>query len=315
MQTAESKQSEKDARRVLWGSLIVLVLLTVGLLIISLERIAEARTATVDFPASLPGTGGLVAGAPVWIAGHEVGEVVSVALLPAAAGSEGSRIVAMARLPEKYLPLVRADSRAHLTSAQLMGPAILEISAGSANAPALAPGDTIPALYEPDQIDEALARTRGMLGGADTLLSELRTITALYRQRAPHIEALKRSAGQASVELERVQRTLQEGPLTAALADARLAERMARVRAAVADLQRGLARYRAGSLGADMDALGARVDSLTAELAALDSTAADVSGFVGRFAADSALSVETARTRAQMDSLMSDVMSNPFMFF
>ena len=81
MTTAESRTDRKDRRRTLWGSVIVVLLLAIAVLIISLENIAEAGNETVDYTTSLPGTGGLVAGAPVWIAGHEVGEVVSVGLL------------------------------------------------------------------------------------------------------------------------------------------------------------------------------------------------------------------------------------------
>lgn len=315
MQTSDGRATDRDRRRVLWGSLILLVLLSIAVMIISLERIAEARTTTIDVAASLPGSGGLGAGAPVWIAGHEVGEVVSVALLPAGAGREGSRIVAIARMPEEYLPLLRTDSRARLTSAQLMGPAILAISPGSAAAAGLEPGDTIPAAYEPDQIDEAVARTRGVLGGADTLLAQLRAIGALYQGRRPGIEALQRSAAEASLELERAKRTLAYGPMSGALGDARLAERVQRVRAAVTELQRGLGRYTAGSLGTDMEALGARADALGEELAALDSATADLSGFLGRYAADTAISRQAARAAAQMDSLRREAMSNPFMFF
>ena len=315
MTTDESRTDRKNRRRTLWGSVIVVVLLVIAVVIISLENIAEAGTETVDYTASLPGTGGLVAGAPVWIAGHEVGEVVSVGLLPPASGREGSRIVAIARIPEEYGSLVRADSRARLTSAQLMGPAILEISPGSAQATALAPGDTIPAAYEPDQVDEALQRTRGVLTGADSLVSELKTIAALYQARRPRIDAVQSSAADASAELERTKRLLAEGPLAGALHDARITERVGRLRAAVAELQSGLARYTAGPLAEDLDGLAARADALATELATLDSAAAGLSGFLGRYGADSAIARQAGRAGAQMDSLTREIMANPFMFF
>lgn len=314
MDTPESRAQRKDARKALSGALIVAGLIALAILIISLDEVVQGRVETVDIVAELPESGGLVSGAAVWIAGHEVGEVIAVALLPPSA-EVGPRILATARIPESFLPLIRRDSRAYLTSAQLMGHRILEFSPGTAAAPGLAAGDTVRAAHSPHRLDEALGTARGILGDIDSLAGQLRLVASLYRERRPAIDALQRSVGLASAELDIATAAFAEGPLSAALSDARLAERFAAVRAALAEIQQGLARYSTGPLAGNTDALRARADSLRAELATLDSAAADVSGFLGRFAADSAIGREAARAGAQMDSLTREVMSNPLMFF
>ncbi|HUF11967.1 MAG TPA: MlaD family protein [Longimicrobiales bacterium] len=302
------------------GLLILLGLAALAVLIVSLDEIEEGRVKTVDVAAELPESEGLAAGAAVWIAGYQVGEVVSVALLPPAGGDgngdgDGSRIVATVRLPADHLRLLRTDSRAHLTAASLMGDAILEFSPGSVHAPRLTAGDTIPAAYGPDQMKLALGTARGVLVELDTLAQRLRHIAGLYRERRPMLDELSRSIEVASAGLDRTARSLEEGPLPAALADARLGERFDRVRAALARIEQGLGRYSTGVLGENVAGAQARADSLRAEIALLDSAAADVSGFLGRFQADSAIGVATGRASAQMDSLAREVMSNPLKFF
>lgn len=318
MDTPERNLEDRDRRRVRRGLLIVLGLVALAVLIISLDEIAESRVETVDIAAELPESEGLAAGAAVWIAGYQVGEVVKVALLPPAGGAGeggGSRIVATARLPADHLRLLRTDSRAHLTAASLMGDAILEFSPGTAHAPRLAAGDTIPAAYGPDQMKQALGTGRRVLVELDTLAQRLRHIAGLYRERRPMLDELSRSIEVASAGLDRAARSLEEGPLPAALADARLGERFDRVRAALAQIEHGLGRYSTGVLGENVAGAQARADSLRAEIAVLDSAAADVSGFLGRFQADSAIGVAAGRASAQMDSLAREVMSNPLSFF
>ena len=303
-----------ERRKALGGVLILLALLILAVVIVSLDEIIAARSATVDLYAELPQTEGLASGAAVWVAGHEVGEVLEVRLLPPARDSLDNRVLAVARVPRELLTLLRADSRADVTSRSLMGDAVLAISPGSPGAPRLEPTDTIRPAYGPERISAALESARRAVVEVDTLLARMRQVGALYRARRPMIERVTRSIDVASREMERTGQLLSEGPLPA-LQDARIAERFAALRASLATLEAGLARYAGGSLGGRMTGTRGRADSLRLELARLDSLATDPHGFVGRMRTDSALMVESARARAQMDSLVEEVMSNPLMFF
>ena len=304
-----------DRRRSLGGILILLGLIGLAVVIISLDEILAARTPMVDVHAELPESGGLVAGAPVWIAGHTVGEVTAVTLRPPEFIGP-SRVIAIARIPRSHLALLRADSRARLAKPRLAGDPVLDLSPGTAAAPAFIASDTIPAVHTPNRAAETMASARALLVEVDTLMDGLRQVAALYRARQPMIEQVTRSVDLATIELDRTAVALRESPLTGALADARLQERFARVRTALTTLQTGLGRYTSGPLGERIASLSVRADSLQADVALLDSlTASPNYGFIGRIRTDSALSVEAGRTTAQMDTLVQEVLKNPFMFW
>ena len=302
-----------EGRRTLAGVLIIVALVTLAVVIITLDEILASRVEMVDVHAVLPQTDGLASGAPVRIAGHEVGTVLAVTLLPP--GPAGShRVVARARMPREYFDLLRQDSRARTAKPGFVGDPMLEIDPGS-GAAAFPEGDTIPPEFTPERVATALAGSRRLLAEVDTLLVSFRAVSAAYATRRPLIDQVARSVQLASTELERTRTAFENSPLRGALADAGLRERLDHVRTALGTLQAGLGRYASGPLGTRLAAAAARADSLQAELATLDSAAASTDGFIGRVRADSALGVEGARTRAQLDSLVEDVTSNPLMFF
>ena len=314
MEETSRKPGRSQGRRTLAGILIIAALIALGAIIISLDEIMASRVEMVEVYAVLPETDGLASGAPLRIAGHEVGTVLAVTLLPP--GSAGShRVLAHARLPREYFDLLRADSRARTTKPGFVGDPLLEIEPGSAAAPPLTAGDTIRPEFADERIATALAGSRRLLAEVDTLLVSFRAVSGSFATRRAMIEDVTRSVELATIELERTRAAFAASPLRGALSDAGLRGRMERVRASLATLQAGLGRYASGPLGVQLAAVAARADSLQAELAVLDSAASSTDGFAGRFRADSALAVEGARTRAQLDSLVEDVTSNPFMFF
>ena len=300
-------------RRALGGILIVGALVALGAVVISLDEILASRVEMVDVHAVLPETDGLASGAPVRIAGHEVGTIMAVTLLPP--GPAGShRVLARARIPRDAFGLLRDDTRARTTRPGFVGDPLLEIDPGVGGAP-FPEGDTIPPEFSPEAVASALTSARRLLADVDTLMVSFRTVTDAYASRRPMIDHVGRSIGQAMTELEQTRVAFEQSPLRDALGDDGVRVRIARLRAALGTLQGGLARYASGPLGDQLAAVAARADSLQAELAVLDSAASSTDGFVGRVRADSALGVAGARTRAQLDSLIEDVTSNPFMFF
>lgn len=314
MESTSPKHERSQGRRSLAGLLIIGALLALGAVIISLDEIMASRVEMVEVHAILPQTDGLASGAPVRVAGHEVGTVLAVLLLPP--GPAGShRVLARATIPREHFELLRRDSNARTTRPGFVGDPLLEIDPGSADAPPLTEGDTIPPQFSHERMATAMASTRRLLGEVDTLLVSFRALSAAYGSRRPLIDEVSRSVELAMLELEQTRVAFAGSPLRSAFADAGLRARMERLRAALGTLQAGLGRYASGPLGDRLAALTARTDSLQAELAVLDSAASSSDGFVGRMRADSALQVEGARTRAQLDSLVEDVKSNPFMFF
>ena len=207
-----------QGRRALGGILIVATLVALGAVVISLDEILSSRTEMVELHAVLPQTDGLAAGAPVRIAGHEVGTVLSVTLMPPGpAGSD--RVLARARIPREHFDLLRQDTRARIAKPGFVGDALLEIDPGSAAAGRLAAGDTIRPEFAPERVATAIAGSRRLLAEVDTLLVSFRTVSVAYRTRRPMIEQVARSIDQANTELERTRLAFENSPMRDALSD------------------------------------------------------------------------------------------------
>jgi ABC-type transporter Mla subunit MlaD len=86
---------------------------------------------------------GVLQGTEVWLAGQKVGIVADVTFRPPATDTL-ERVLITTDFLEEALPNVRQDSYAHIRPAgNLMGAAVISISAGTATSPPLHDGDTI----------------------------------------------------------------------------------------------------------------------------------------------------------------------------
>jgi phospholipid/cholesterol/gamma-HCH transport system substrate-binding protein len=85
--------------------------------------------------------GGLISNAPVWLAGTQVGRVESVELGTRPDGEPGVRVVL--QVNSSVRDRIRTDSHASIGTIGLLGDRYVEISLGTAEAPALEPGAEI----------------------------------------------------------------------------------------------------------------------------------------------------------------------------
>src|SRR5882762_1100290 len=86
---------------------------------------------------------GVLAGTEVWLAGEKVGLVSDVSFRPPSTDTT-QRVLITTDFLEEALPNVRRDSYAHIRPAgNLMGAAVISISAGTVTSPPLHDGDTI----------------------------------------------------------------------------------------------------------------------------------------------------------------------------
>lgn len=121
---------------------------------------------------------GLRAGAPVWLAGVGVGRVTSVHF----GESLGDRRVRVEfEIQRAALPRVRADSVAHIGTQGLLGDKLIEISVGSAGAPAIGPGAVLESQSPVDleamiaEAGEAVKRVRDAADRAATVVTQIAT--------------------------------------------------------------------------------------------------------------------------------------------
>ncbi|RIL03478.1 MAG: hypothetical protein DCC71_15155 [Proteobacteria bacterium] len=113
---------------------------------------------------------GLIEGAPVRLAGKDVGVVESVAF--GELGGDKPPVRIGLRVDRSVRDRIRADSRASIGTIGLLGDKYVELSMGSPEAPVLDDGAEVPAVTPPD-LQEMLAKGTQALDGIATLAANL----------------------------------------------------------------------------------------------------------------------------------------------
>lgn len=171
-------------KAVTWAELRVgvLVLATIALLAVFVfyatggGRILASQT---DYRTYLPDVAGLKPGAPVRLAGLEVGTVQQVRLTAEFPGDRSRQTEIFFRLRRDYADYVRSDSRAFITTEGLLGESVLEVDPGLA-------GDRIPA-------GGAVPGTQR--GNIKTIVENVDQITGDIRQLTADVRAGKGTLG------------------------------------------------------------------------------------------------------------------------
>ncbi len=124
---------------------------------------------TESLTAYFPEVGGLVAGAPVWMAGMEVGHVERVIFVEV----DGLvRVRVDFRIMTKHFSMLNTDAKAAIGTMGLMGDRFLDIRLGGPGFPAVKPGDILEAALAPD-LTAAFAGAPGMMDQLGETLDEL----------------------------------------------------------------------------------------------------------------------------------------------
>jgi ABC-type transporter Mla subunit MlaD len=306
----------RQGKRALLGGAIIGALIALAGGIFLLDDILAALRAPYEVVAVLPQAPRLAAGSRVWVGGKDVGEVRSVALLPA--GGDGSGRVALAlSLPAEVREQVRQDSRVRITAVNTMGAPVVDIVPGSTATAPLAPGDTLRSARLVDRA-AVLARSVAFRASLDSALSELRALRAPLEQRLAGLQRATAQLAAASREYRRLQAALAASPLVASVGSGELNASLARSRTTVAALLAALAdaqqRVRSSGLDANFKAMTARAGALQRSLAELQSEMREGGGTLDRLARDSALVRAIAAARTELDSLLVEARRNPLRF-
>lgn len=312
-------QKSTSQRRVATGWLLIIGVVALAILILILSDITEGRRDTVDLVTTFSEADRLQPGTPVWIAGHEVGEVTDVGFLPPGR-SDDERIVAIVRIPAEDTALLRLDSRSRLTTRQPLGPPVIELLPGSAEAPPAQPGDTLREL-ESTGLEQAVERAQTTTEHLDTLSTALGSLARLIEGRRETVQALQDPARGARLEIDTASRHLRTGPLGDALAEEGLAVRVRYLRATLADLRMVVDSIVSATGGTDDEpaesiaSIRDRLESVQGELNRLSRSLESAEGAAGRFARDPAIRNAVESVRMQADSLASELRRNPFRIF
>jgi hypothetical protein len=260
---------------------------------------------------------GVLAGTEVWLAGKHSGTVKDISFR-SAGGDTADRLLITAELLASDLSHVRRDSWAQVQSGgKLLGTPVIYVAPGTSTSPGLRDGDTIRSRPKAKVLDVAGQVTRV---GPEfrALMSEVAALNKKMSSPAGTIGAYRAEGmpamGEAADRMSYISGRLgaeggggrRSGTLGLA-ARGNLMEKASRVMAAVDSMMTLLSSDR-GSIGrfrrdttlmTTARGIVAQLDSLRAR---------------SKFSTDSALTVQLARRRVLMDSLMKDIKANPLRY-
>lgn len=170
------RQRRFEARQLRVGALVIvgLLLLTYG--VYQVGKIFDVFAKRYTLVTLLPSVAGLAEGAPVTLAGQQIGQVDQIRFIPMRLKRNGNNLVVTLKVADRVQQQIRRDSRIAVRSQGLLGDKYIDIEPGTTHAAILADGDTIPAIVAMD-MEQFLARASAMLDQANVLVADLGTIT------------------------------------------------------------------------------------------------------------------------------------------
>jgi hypothetical protein len=258
---------------------------------------------------------GVLAGTEVWLAGKHSGTVKDISFR-SAGGDTADRLLITAEFLASDLSHVRRDSWAQIQSGgKLLGTPVIYVAPGTSTSPGLRDGDTIRSRPKPKVLDVAGQVTRvgpefrGLMSEVAALNKKMSSPTGtIGAYRAQGMPAMSEAADRMSYIGDRLGGGGGGRSGTLGLATrGNLMAKASRVMAA-ADSMMTLVSSDRGSIGrfrrdttlmATARGIVAQLDSLRAR---------------SKFGNDSALTVQLARRRVLMDSLMKDIKANPLRY-
>lgn len=262
---------------------------------------------------------GVLKGTEVWLSGQKIGLVSDVRFRPTSADTS-ERLVIETEILADRLPPIRRDSRASVgPGSSLIGVPVVFITAGSAAAPGLKDGDTIPAAVALKVTD--VGETMSSAGAAASSLAvEVRGLARKISDRRGSVGAMMSQGMPAMTDaggrMSALMNKATNGKGTIGLAmrgtlGARASHAMAGVDSimALASSNRGnIGRFRKDST------LVPKIKGMMAELDSLRAMASNPAGTMGRARGDSTLVKLVDQSRASLDSLMKDIKSHPLRY-
>lgn len=256
---------------------------------------------------------GVLAGTEVWLAGKHSGTVQEVSFR-APSGDTVDRLILKTEFLAEDLSHVRRDSWAQIQAGgKLLGTPVIYVAPGSITSPGLRDGDTIRSRPKPRALDVAgqVTRIGPQVSG---LMSEVKALNEKMASPTGTIGAYRNEGmpamGDAFERMSRIGGKLggggaggRRGAIGLATSGG-LKERASRVMAA-ADSVMALASSGSGSVGRFRrdTTLVTKAGGILSELDSLRARS--------RFGSDSALTIQLARRRVLMDSLIKDIKANP----
>jgi ABC-type transporter Mla subunit MlaD len=302
------------------GGLIVIGIVLFTLFVFFIPDIYRRLTPSVEIIAVMPLAGTLDKASEVWIAGQQVGTVLSVELRPGDVDS-AERVAVRMSIPRRHIEHVRRDSEVRVTSARLIGEPVLDIRPGSPGQPVIRAGDTL-RVRTAGSLAGLLDRTFRVTESIRSLSADLASIERVAgtaRQR--ELARLNRSLSGAFTEFRALMTTLESTPMRT-LSGPEFRTRLERLGTQSTELSEALrnAAQRARRAQSDMQPvltrLAARGDTIRGVLADIQSRIDEGGGgLLIRAQRDSAIFRAIHEAQLQLDSLIAETTRNPLRFW
>lgn len=305
------------------GLVLMLALVILGFGIFFIGNIGDVFGTRYRLVTLMESAAGLVPGAPVQVAGQNVGQVDRVEFIrPEERPESGEAVAVWLGVNVSIRDQIRADSRARVRTQGLLGDRLIDIAPGSADSPVLVEGDTLaaaPALSYEELLAQAADAVQALITLSNDLTGTLGRVAAGEGSLGQLLvdDALYGSLVSLNENLNRVIEPVAngEGALGRLLTDDALYERLVAatagldsVTAAVVGGEGTLGRLvRSDSLYLALASSASRADSLLALIERGE-------GVAGRLITDERLYEELLRTVVDLNAFLQDVRENPKRF-
>jgi len=183
------------------GAFVLAGLAALALTILSLSSQQGVFRQRYRLVAYFENVQGLLANAPVWLAGRQVGRVQSVGFSPQGSGRPALRVILQIDLDVQNR--IRADSIASIGTIGLLGDRYVEVAIGSEPSPPIADGGEIPTVT-PTNINLVIDRGAQALENVAKLTTNLNSVVEEFGQ-ATGGRRLAESVGALADVVEQIQ--------------------------------------------------------------------------------------------------------------
>ena len=314
-----------------WGRIRVAALAVAALALLAFAvykagQIFDVFADRYELITLLPNASGLREGGAVAVGGQRVGTIEEIAFIPLEDQAGGNHLRLRLSIAEEVREQIRADSRGMVRLQGFLGDKFFDITPGTAEAPILAPGDTLVS-ETPIDLDVVLARAAGMIDEAEAMILNLQDITGSIAQgegalgRLMTDDVLYERVVLTTTELARTLNTANsgEGTIGRLLNDPALYNRLNAALASLDTLTSTLTEGE-GTLGrlVHSDSLynaltgtATRADSLLAQFEVLAERMHGGDGTIGRMVNDPQLYDQLLKSVVDLQNLLLDIREHP----
>ncbi len=158
------------------AGLIVVGLLTLAYGAYRIGKVLDVFAKRYELVTFSPSVLGLREGAPVTLAGQQIGQVKLIEFIPIAQKRGGNNLRIVIALSEKVKDQIRRDSKAYFRTQGLLGDKFVDIEPGTVNAAILQAGDTI-GMGKSVDMDMFLSQASDMMDQTMTIVTDVRDLT------------------------------------------------------------------------------------------------------------------------------------------